>query len=134
MSTLEIGVRYPKKAGTLIVRRIINLTSTELLVYDRTGDLVDLPPEDLHLRKNSALPIIGDSTFIIVDDSTDKAILKMLEQDREYQRKLAMPHPIGEAKDGRQVYRLMSTGYLGRPFFVTPATSLVHYAGRMVAW
>ena len=113
-------IHRDRPKGLLIVRRIINLTDHDLTFYNQFGEIVTLRPEKLKLH-NGRLPIIGDGTYIVVDDSVDKNIMKMIKEDKYYARALVTPHSIGRLKGGIEGYHLVTTGPTGRSFFVTTA-------------
>ena len=118
-----VNIRKDKPKGTMVVRRIINLTNVDLTFYDQFGSLVTLHPEHLKLQHNGKLPIIGNSTFIAVDESVDKELLSKIEADDDYKDKLVSPHPIGKVYGNKEGYHLIATGHSGRTFFVTTSNN-----------
>ena len=117
---LKSGIKIHKDRpkGTMVVRRIVNLTNIVLNFYDQFGHLVTLPPEELKLQHDGKLPIVGDGTFFAVDESVDEALLTKLQSDDSCKYRLATPRSIGKIHDGKEGYHLIATGQFGRQFFV----------------
>ncbi|MBR3252840.1 hypothetical protein IKF84_02100 [Candidatus Saccharibacteria bacterium] len=116
--------------GTLIVKEIRNLTNTPLAVYDQSGRVVILRPEELKMR-NGKLPFIGDTTYVVVDETVDEELLNKLRNDNDYRKKLAIPRPIGKIRDGQEGYHLLSTGPFGGLFFVVMSSNQEMSFNRM---
>ena len=104
--------------GTLVAKKIINLTKNNLTIYDYFGDLVTLFPDKLELY-HGELPMIKSGTFVAVDESVDSELLKKLNESRIYKDRLIVPHPIGKLRNGRDGYRLIMTNCCNRSFVVT---------------
>ncbi|MBQ3292718.1 hypothetical protein IJG93_00195 [Candidatus Saccharibacteria bacterium] len=113
-----INIRKDRPKGTMIVKRIINLTNIDLTFYDQFGSLITLHPEQLKLQHGGKLPIIGDSTYIAVDESVDKELLSKIEADDDYKSRMVTPHSIGKIRDNKEGYHFIATGRSGRKFFV----------------
>lgn len=118
-----VKIHKDKPKGTMVVRRIINLTNVDLTFYDQFGSLVTLHPEHLKLQHNGKLPIIGNSTFIAVNESVDEELLSKIEADDEYKDRIVIPQPIGKIYGGKEGYHLIATGHSGRTFFVTTSNN-----------
>ena len=124
VACLKNGVKIhkDKPKGTMVVRRIINLTNVDLTFYDQFGSLVTLHPEHLKLQHNGKLPIIGNDTFIAVDKSVDEELLSKIETDDNYRNRIVIPQPIGKVHGNKEGYHLIATGRSGR-FFVTTSNN-----------
>ena len=104
--------------GTLVVKRIINLTNAVLVIYDHAGNIVTLHPEKIRLR-HGELPIIGDNTFIVVDDSTDEKLVEALKKSHYYKDRLATPRPMGKIRGNYEGHDIIALRRSERTFFVT---------------
>ena len=105
--------------GTLVVKRIINLTNTVLVIYDRAGNLVTLHPEKIRPLRHGELPIIGDNTFIVVDGSTDEKLVEALKKSYYYKDRLATPRPKGKIRGNYEGHDIIALRRSERTFFVT---------------
>lgn len=104
--------------GTLLAKRIVNLTKNNLTIYDYFGELTTLYPEKLELY-HGELPMIGTGTFVAVDESVDSELLNKFNENRSYKDRLIVPQPIGKLGKGRDGYRLIMTDCYDRSFVVT---------------
>ena len=119
VACLRSGVKIH---GTRVVGRIINLTDIDLTFYDQFGNLVTLHPEQLKLQHDGKLPIIGNNTFIAIDESVDEELLSKIKADDDYKDRVVIPQPIGKIHGHKEGYHLIATGRSGR-FFVTTSNN-----------
>ena len=79
---------------TLIAGKVVNLTNTELNVYDWAGNMIKLEPESI--QKGTILPPSVENVYYVVDSSTP--VLPQLN--------LAHAFCYGVGRRGENIYKI----------------------------
>lgn len=86
---------------TLIARKVVNLTNTELNVYDWAGNMIKLKPESI--QKGTVLPPSVEDVYYVVD--SDTPVLSKF-NDSKHPVNLAHAFCYGVGRRGENIYKI----------------------------